>query len=141
MPTATLDFYFVARIMHCISENRAPEPTTNIGVNDMTKVQKTDRALEIISGIIKTGIALALLASLTPSANAETYHAAPPANAITKFEAMRVSFNNPKATIYKCAPVRITEKGTLKNIPASGSNNFVVPPTEEEKAAVKGVAK
>lgn len=81
---------------------------------------------------------LIVLISLSAAAvRAETYHTSQPSGAISKFEAMRVSFNNPKATLYKCSAVKITEKGTLKNIPATGSNNFVVPPTEAEKDAVK----
>ncbi len=71
-------------------------------------------------------MALALAFTACES-KAETYHKSQPANPITKFEAMRASFNDPSVSIFKCSEVRITEKGTLKNVPSSGNNNFIVP--------------
>lgn len=70
-------------------------------------------------------IAIALIIGC--SANAETYHKAKPSNEITKFEALQISIKNPNESLYRCNEVRITQKGTFKNVPNTGNNDFLVP--------------
>jgi len=75
-----------------------------------------------------TNITLLLAFGIALPASAETYHTSQPSGAISKFEALRTTLQKPGTSIYKCSEVRLTEKATFKNVPASGGNDFVVPP-------------
>ena len=74
---------------------------------------------------MKTIILISLLASV---ASAETYHLSAPSGAVSKFEALRKTIASPETVVYKCSAVQLTQKGTFKNIPASGGNDFISAP-------------
>lgn len=44
---------------------------------------------------------------------------------VSKFEALRASYNDPTTKIYRCSEVAITENGSFKNLPNSRKNDFV----------------
>jgi hypothetical protein len=72
---------------------------------------------------------LTILAAAS-AVQAETYHRSLP-DGMSKFEALKVSLDSPGTPIYKCNQVMITQKGTFKNVPKTGANDFVVQPKKK----------
>jgi hypothetical protein len=68
-------------------------------------------------------IGLALIASA--HARAESYHTSKPSGEVSKFDALRTAIMKPSTVVYKCSEVKITSKGTFKNVPTGGKNDFI----------------
>lgn len=65
-------------------------------------------------------------------AHAETYHTVQPAKPLDKATVtmLKLDIKNKNTPVWKCSQVELTKKLTWKNVPASGSNDFMITPTK-----------